>query len=111
MDKCRPSIGSAASESVKLAIMHAPDDIDILDFTDEAESPLDHLDPVPPEPGPDPEKMLSLLQSEIPNERTIASRAFAEIQDARAVPALIQLLSEICPLMRVSAAYALGRNP
>jgi HEAT repeat protein len=40
----------------------------------------------------------------------IAARAFCEIQDHRAIPHLIQLLQDACPLVRVSVAYALGRN-
>jgi HEAT repeat protein len=41
----------------------------------------------------------------------IAARAFCELQDPRATPQLIGLLVDGCPLVRVSAAYALGRNP
>jgi HEAT repeat protein len=41
----------------------------------------------------------------------LAARAFCELQDDRAVPHLIRLLTDTCPLIRVSAAYALGRNP
>jgi HEAT repeat protein len=40
----------------------------------------------------------------------IAARAFCEIQQRRSIPHLIALLKDICPLVRVSAAYALGRN-
>jgi HEAT repeat protein len=55
--------------------------------------------------------MLPLLESPEPQRRMIAARAFCEIQDRRAVKPLIDLLAEACPLIRVSAAYALGRNP
>jgi HEAT repeat protein len=41
----------------------------------------------------------------------LAARAFCELEDPRAIEALIRLLSDLCPLVRVSAAYALGRNP
>jgi HEAT repeat protein len=41
----------------------------------------------------------------------LAARAFCELQDERAIPNLIHLLTDVCPLVRVSAAYALGRNP
>lgn len=41
----------------------------------------------------------------------LAARAFCELQDARAIPELVHLLQDGCPLVRVSAAYALGRNP
>ncbi len=60
---------------------------------------------------PDPDEMLSLLDSADVNQRMLAARAFCEIEDARAIPALIHLLRSSCPLVRVSAAYALGRNP
>lgn len=78
-------------------------------------SPLDNLGPIDgtPEsaPPPDPEEMLPLLESSVPQERMLAARAFCEIQDHRAIPHLIRLLGDRCPLVRVSAAYALGRNP
>lgn len=74
------------------------------------ESPLDHFEESEPL-KPDPEEMLPLLESPEPQRRMIAARAFCEIQDRRAVLPLIKLLQEACPLVRVSAAYALGRNP
>jgi HEAT repeat protein len=58
----------------------------------------------------DPEQMLLLLSSEDVLERMQAARAFCEIQDSRAIPILITLLEDTCTLVRVSAAYALGRN-
>lgn len=85
-------------------------DLSALNLDDELDSPLDHLDEAPAAPKPDPEKMLLLLASSVPEQRMIATRAFCEIQDERAIPHLIQLLSDPCPLVRVSAAYALGRN-
>lgn len=72
------------------------------------ENPLDHLEAEPPKP--DPEEMLPLLESPEPQQRMLATRAFCELQDARAIPHLIRLLQDGCPLVRVSAAYALGRN-
>ncbi len=60
---------------------------------------------------PDADEMLALLASEDVNQRMLAARAFCELEDSRAIPALIGLLSSACPLVRVSAAYALGRNP
>jgi HEAT repeat protein len=59
---------------------------------------------------PDPEAMLLLLISPEPQQRMIAARAFCEIRDERAIPDLIRLLEDSCPLVRVSVAYALGRN-
>jgi HEAT repeat protein len=90
------------------------DDLSVLDDLDrEFESPLDEIEPVEiePKPAPNPEEMLALLASSDPQKRAIAARAFSEIQDARAIPHLLGLLTDICPLMRVSAAYGLGRNP
>ncbi|AGY57876.1 HEAT repeat domain-containing protein [Gloeobacter kilaueensis] len=60
---------------------------------------------------PDIEQLLSDLISGDVTRRMLAARAFSEIQDERSVPALIDLLADDCPLVRVSAAYALGRNP
>lgn len=74
---------------------------------DSLESPLDQWeDP----PKPNPEEMLPLLQSPDPPQRMIAARAFCELQDERAISPLITLLQDACPLVRVSASYALGRN-
>lgn len=62
-------------------------------------------------PRPDPELMLVLLDSAAVLERMQATRAFCEISDPRAIPRLIELLRDDCTLVRVSAGYALGRNP
>ncbi|BFM40551.1 HEAT repeat domain-containing protein [Synechocystis sp. LKSZ1] len=61
-------------------------------------------------PAPDPELMLTLLAHPDASQRMVAARAFCELQDNRAILPLIQLLRDVCPLVRVSAAYALGRN-
>ncbi|MEC4802847.1 MAG: HEAT repeat domain-containing protein [Jaaginema sp. PMC 1079.18] len=92
------------------------DDLSVLDFDfDESdfESPLDKMEPVEAIEAqkPNSEAMLALLQSSETQQRMVAARAFSEIQDQRAIPYLIQMLNEVCPLARVSAAYALGRNP
>ena len=75
-------------------------------------SPLSPLDLPPEEEStlPDPDEMLSLLNSVVILERMQAARAFCELEDQRAIPRLIELLQDECPLVRVSAAYALGRN-
>ncbi|MBD2078091.1 HEAT repeat domain-containing protein [Phormidium sp. FACHB-592] len=94
--------------------MYDDDDLSVLDIEGDLESPLDHMEPIDSgseEPKPDPEEMLRLLEAADTNQRMLAARAFCELQDARAVPHLIRLLTEPCPLVRVSAAYALGRNP
>ncbi|MEL6500817.1 MAG: HEAT repeat domain-containing protein [Cyanobacteria bacterium J06631_6] len=61
-------------------------------------------------PPPDPERMLELLRSEVATDRMLAARAFCELEDRRAIPILIELLDDVCPLIRVSTTYALGRN-
>lgn len=88
------------------------DDLTTLDPNIEFADPLDELGPVEEDGAPqyDPEEMLPLLVSSEPQQRMLAARAFCEIEDARAVPALTALLQDLCPLVRVSAAYALGRN-
>ncbi|MBZ8181561.1 HEAT repeat domain-containing protein [Oscillatoria salina] len=88
------------------------DDLLILDVDAELESPLDRMEPVEEQtPPPNPEVMLALLSSPETPQRMLAARAFCEIEDERAIPHLIRLLTDVCPLVRVSAAYALGRNP
>lgn len=82
--------------------MHSDDDLNLLD-----EDSLDQPEVVVP---PDPEEMLALLVSADTAQRMTAARAFCEIQEPKAIPLLINLLQEDCPLVRVSAAYALGRN-
>lgn len=91
--------------------MYNDDDLILLD--DELESPLDAIEPIEEEvtPPPDPEAMLRLLTAPETSQRMLAARAFCEIQDVRAIPHLIKLLTDVCPLVRVSAAYGLGRNP
>lgn len=90
------------------------EDLTILDTDVELESPLDTIEPLDAEsetPKPDPEAMLLLLEAGETQQRMLAARAFCELQDERAIPHLIRLLTDVCPLVRVSAAYALGRNP
>lgn len=65
--------------------------------------------PEPP-PLPDVEEVLRLLNSDKVMERTQAARAFCELQDPRAIPRLLELLADDCPLVRVGVCYALGRN-
>ena len=90
--------------------MRNHDDLSLLE--DHFDDPLDQLDAdnLADSPPPDPEIMLSLLADPDASQRMLAARAFCELQDERAIPILIQLLADICPLVRVSTAYALGRN-
>jgi HEAT repeat protein len=85
------------------------EDIALLDIETSFSSPLDQ--PEDELLRPDPDEMLALLNSEAVLERMQAARAFCEIEDQRAIPRLIDLLQDDCTLVRVSAAYALGRNP
>jgi len=93
--------------------MYDDDDLSLLDTAAEAQSPLDDLEPIDESEAqkPDPEVMLALLTAPETPQRMLAARAFCDLQDQRAIPDLIHLLRDVCPLVRVSAAYALGRNP
>jgi HEAT repeat protein len=89
------------------------DDLTTLNPDLEFADPLDDLGPVEEEGAPqyDPEVMLPLLTSADPQQRRLAARALCELEEPRAVADLIRLLTDLCPLVRVSVAYALGRNP
>lgn len=89
------------------------DDLAGFDTEESLESPLDRLAPSAEDAQilPDPDEMLALLASPDNQQRMLAARAFCEIQDERAIAPLIALLTDPCPLIRVSAAYGLGRNP
>ncbi|CEJ43543.1 HEAT repeat domain-containing protein [Umezakia ovalisporum] len=94
--------------------MYDEEELSLLDAEVELESPLDNIAAVNAESEvakPDPEVMLALLENHQPQQRMLAARAFCDIQDTRAIPNLIRLLTDNCPLVRVSAAYAIGRNP
>jgi HEAT repeat protein len=93
--------------------MRSQEDLILLELeAADLESPLDRLPPIEPEsPHPDIEILLAQLRSSDVQSRTTATRAFCDLQDDRAIPDLIHLLGDECPLIRVSAAYALGRNP
>ena len=89
-------------------------ELSLLDAEVELESPLDKIEPLTDESEvekPDAELMLVLLENPQPQQRMLAARAFCDIQDERATPHLIHLLKDNCPLVRVSAAYGIGRNP
>lgn len=89
--------------------MYDDSDFSLIENEGEPESPLDTLESAA-SPPPDPEKLLPLLEDGAVQQRMLAARAFCEIQDSRAIPHLLRLLQDICPLVRVSATYALGRN-
>ena len=88
------------------------DDPNLLYTEEELESPLDAIEPVDAEKAPalNPEEMLAQLASEDVQQRMIAARAFCELEYPEAIPKLMELLTDPCPLLRVSVAYALGKN-
>jgi len=89
-------------------------ELSLLDTEGELITPLDQIEPLNDESEvekPDVELMLVLLANPQPQQRMLAARAFCDIQDERATPHLIHLLIDNCPLVRVSAAYGIGRNP
>ena len=94
--------------------MDDEDDLTLLDVEVELESPLDHLGALTADSEvsrPNPDAMLALLENPQTQQRMLAARAFCELEDERATPHLIHLLTDACPLVRVSAAYGIGRNP
>tara|TARA_Y100000813_G_scaffold196305_1_gene179573 strand:- start:661 stop:1431 length:771 start_codon:yes stop_codon:yes gene_type:complete len=56
------------------------------------------------------EQALKLLQGDR-EQRIQGLRIFCEYRDKRAFPLLLPLLEQPCPVERMSAVYALGRNP
>jgi len=94
--------------------MYDDDELAVFDTEIELESPLDKMGAVSDQAEvekPNPEAMLALLEAPQNQQRMLAARAFCELEDVRAIPQLVRLLTDACPLIRVSAAYALGRNP
>jgi len=94
--------------------MYDDEDLSLLDGEIDLGSPLDRLEPLTAEveaSRPNPDAMLALLEDPQTQQRMLAARAFCELEDERATPHLIHLLSDTCPLVRVSVAYAIGRNP
>ena len=79
--------------------MDDEDDLTLLDVEVELESPLDHLGPLASdlESRPNPDAMLALLENSQPQKRMLAARAFCDLEDERATPHLIRLLTDACP--------------
>jgi HEAT repeat protein len=76
--------------------------------------PLDELestDPAPAAVAAECDHGLELLRQASHEARMQALRIFCEHRDPRAVPLLLPLLQCSCPILRMSAVYALGRNP
>ncbi|MEO0373576.1 MAG: HEAT repeat domain-containing protein, partial [Cyanobacteria bacterium P01_A01_bin.17] len=76
--------------------MYDEDDLSLLDVDETLESPLDQMaavdDPSVVAAQPDVEEMLQLMSAPEAPQRMLATRAFCEIQEPRAVPHLIELL-------------------
>ncbi|MDJ0510227.1 MAG: HEAT repeat domain-containing protein [Crocosphaera sp.] len=91
--------------------MQSDEDLSVIESVEQFDDPLDRLESLDAKVAPpDPEEMLAKLSDEDPSQRMLAARSFCELQDSRSINPLIKLLDDICPLVRVSAAYALGRN-
>ena len=75
--------------------------------------PLDELDTLEPsatDVAAECDRGLELLRG--PHEQRMQGlRIFCEHRDPRAFPLLLPLLEAACPILRMSAVYALGRNP
>ncbi|MFN9629109.1 MAG: HEAT repeat domain-containing protein [Cyanobacteriota bacterium] len=75
--------------------------------------PLDEIDPREPtaaDVARECDQGLAWLGGER-EQRMQGLRVFCEHRDPRAVPLLLPLLGEGCPILRMSTVYALGRNP
>jgi len=55
------------------------------------------------------DSLLIYFQSAVPNHRYLSARAFASVQDKKAIPGLIQLLADKNPDIRKIAAFSLGQ--
>ena len=80
--------------------------------------PLDDLeasDPTASDVAAECDLGLQLLRAEAGasshDQRMQGLRIFCEHRDPRALPLLLPLLQVSCPILRMSAVYALGRNP
>jgi HEAT repeat protein len=71
---------------------------------------LDALDPGEADSAAECDLGLQLLAGG-QDERMQGLRIFCEHRDPRAIPLLLPLLAASCPILRMSAVYALGRNP
>ncbi|MFZ4565332.1 MAG: HEAT repeat domain-containing protein [Prochlorococcaceae cyanobacterium] len=92
----------------ELQAEEAPDPLDLLvaDLDQQAAG-----DPSHSGPSLDRDAALQQLLQGDHDTRLQALRLFCEQREPRAVPALMQVLGDPCPILRMSAAYALGRTP
>lgn len=91
------------------------DELSVLEAEIGGATPHDPLDLIAlagedTEPKPDADIMMALLYHPDSQQRMLGARAFCEIEDTRAIPFLIGLLGDPCPLVRVSATNALAKN-
>ena len=92
----------------ELQAEEAPDPLDLLVADlDQQAAAAPGLSP----PSLDRDAALQQLLQGDHDTRLQALRLFCEQREPRAVPALLQVLADPCPILRMSAAYALGRTP
>lgn len=99
----------------RVAVNIYEDELSVLEAEIGGATPHDPLDLIAlagedEEPKPDADIMMALLYHPDSQQRMLGARAFCEIEDSRAIPFLIGLLGDPCPLVRVSAANALAKN-
>jgi HEAT repeat protein len=78
-----------------------------------APDPLDLIDAAGPDQGISEAELLEALDNLRGNydQSMQGLKLFCEHRDARCHPLLVPLLQSSCPIQRMSAVYALGRNP
>ena len=81
-----------------------------LEPEDLLEDPLDSV--AVERPDPDAEILAGLAYLQGGRDEVMQGlRVFCEYRDHRAIPLLLPQLQDLCPITRMSAIYALGRNP
>ncbi|MEB3176990.1 MAG: HEAT repeat domain-containing protein [Synechococcus sp.] len=80
---------------------------------EEAPDPLDLIEELDGSDGPPEALLLEALDNLRGNheQQLQGLKLFCEHRDSRAHPLVVPLLSSSCPILRMSAVYALGRNP
>ena len=81
-----------------------------LEPEDSLDDPLDAV--AVDRPDPDTEILAGLAYLRGSRDEVMQGlRIFCEYRDTRAIPLLLPQLHDLCPITRMSAVYALGRNP
>ena len=112
------SMSDRDQESGESGFANLAIDPDVLERELAAEQLGDPLDDISPDDNEDDSLIaardcdagLAMLQGGH-DQRLQGLRVFCEHRDPRAVPLLLPLLQEPCPVVRMSAVYAIGRNP